>query len=203
MALLEWLLVLLPHRDQIAHVHLLERGQHGCGVLGVLKTLRDTLAHAVHLGPRLRALSTTHKRGHRRRRHWRLLLLLRRGRCRRRSRRGRRLNRAWRGGRRRLARDGRLLGRGTSSWSTTLGRLRAAQGEQRRAHIHHGALLSLDGLQHARLRRTHVHGDLVRLDHDQHIVHVHIVSNILLPRHDGALRDRVPHARHRNIHHIA
>ena len=47
--------VLVAHLDEVVHVHLLERGQHGGGVLALLQALRDALAHAVHGHAGLRA----------------------------------------------------------------------------------------------------------------------------------------------------
>jgi len=45
----EGVLVLLPESDDVCHVDLVEGGQHGASVLGVLQALGDSQAHAVHL----------------------------------------------------------------------------------------------------------------------------------------------------------
>ena len=53
MALLEGVLVLVAQRHDRAHVHLVEGGQHGGGVLGLLQPARDGLAQAGHAHPLL------------------------------------------------------------------------------------------------------------------------------------------------------
>ena len=48
---------LLPEFNEVAHVALLEGGEHGGRVLRILQTGGDTLAHARHLGAALGPIS--------------------------------------------------------------------------------------------------------------------------------------------------
>ena len=49
MLVCEGLLELLPHFNEVAHVHLIECCQHGVGVLSLLESLSYSLPHSVHL----------------------------------------------------------------------------------------------------------------------------------------------------------
>ena len=53
MLLLEGILVGAAQRHDAAHIHLVEGGQHGGGVLGLLQALGDALAQARHAHPLL------------------------------------------------------------------------------------------------------------------------------------------------------
>ena len=41
-------LVFFAHGQNAAHIELIESGQHGTGILGVLKSLRDAKTHTIH-----------------------------------------------------------------------------------------------------------------------------------------------------------
>ena len=98
-ALLEQVLVLAPELHDGAHVHVVERGEHGCGVLRVLEAPGDGLAQSRHAHALL-------ARRHRWRPTGARICVDRHGRKRRRGRVGRRPRRVGAGRCRRLGRRG-------------------------------------------------------------------------------------------------
>mmetsp|Transcript_27200 Transcript_27200/g.71675 ORF Transcript_27200/g.71675 Transcript_27200/m.71675 type:complete len:324 (+) Transcript_27200:397-1368(+) len=182
--LLELVLVHVAHLQDAGHVDLVVGGKHGSGVLRLLQTLSNALAHTRHRDTPINALALGFGgRGS-----------SRRGRLGgRRSRRRRRRGRSLRGSRRRL---GGLLGRGS-----TLSSRRVATGGT--LEVLHEILANENGLtdlgvqllDDTRIGSADLNSNLVGLNFAQDIVHLNLVSNSLVPRDDGALRDRITHGR--------
>mmetsp|Transcript_8427 Transcript_8427/g.18508 ORF Transcript_8427/g.18508 Transcript_8427/m.18508 type:complete len:214 (-) Transcript_8427:552-1193(-) len=193
MQLLELPLVLVAQSDQRPHVHLLEGGQHGGGVLGLLEALRDPLPHAGHLHASLGTVAGRH--------HWRGRGLggwcgsLHRG-----SRGLRGCCGGCRGGRSGGLDRGCNRGRGSDRGrGSNGGALPRCQCEQRVAHLYLRPLLCEHLRDGACLGGAHLHVHLVRLDHRHHLVHLHPVPRLDLPAGQHAGGDGLPHDRH--IHH--
>jgi hypothetical protein len=65
-----------------------------------------------------------------------------------------------------------------------------------RVHLHGGAFLHLDFLEHARRRRGNLGVDLVGGDLEERLVALDLVARLLQPLGDSAFKDRLAHLRH-------
>eukprot|EP01137_Pigoraptor_chileana_P003231 Opistho-2@43121 len=190
------ILELVAQCGNVAHVNLVECGEHRIGVLSLLQTLGNGEAHTRHLDPTLRALSSLGGLGDLRGRGF-LLWCSRGGRSLRRLGGGGSLgglclggrgSSLLLGGRRRLGLGG-SSGGGRGSGSTKL------QLEERSGHNDLCALFSKALDESARLGCVDLNIDLIGLNNGNDVVAVNKVANVLCPPCKLALCDRVGHVR--------
>mmetsp|Transcript_11011 Transcript_11011/g.21817 ORF Transcript_11011/g.21817 Transcript_11011/m.21817 type:complete len:469 (+) Transcript_11011:192-1598(+) len=187
------ILVARPEFHEVAHVHLLEGGEHGGGVLCFLQTCGHALAHPGHLHAALgpgtgggQHSSGGDGRGGSGSRR----LDLRRG-----GGGDRRLGHRW---------GGLLLERSLRLRSG--GRRRRPHRvrvdlEQRLTHRHRLVHLTQYFRHGPSFRRAHIDADLVGLQHDDHLVRAHGCAGWGRDLNDGALRNTIAHGGNLHGHH--
>eukprot|EP00123_Amoebidium_parasiticum_P007891 comp18441_c0_seq1/m.19703 comp18441_c0_seq1/g.19703 ORF comp18441_c0_seq1/g.19703 comp18441_c0_seq1/m.19703 type:complete len:546 (+) comp18441_c0_seq1:59-1696(+) len=191
----EVVLELVAQSHDVAHVDLVEGGQHGVCVLGILQALGNAQAHAVHLDPAFAICGGSGGR-----------CSLGRGRglwCRCSGLRcggSRSLGGSSGGGLGLLLRSrgsgSRGLGLGGRSWGSRPGSGGGVELKEVLADLDRVTLVGKHLCDHTRSWRRHLDINLIGLEHAHDIVHVDIVTDLLSPLRDVTVCDGISQVGH-------